>query len=59
MNENGTDFAVNLYSYIFSHTAADAVRHLSDRGFSAFEVMMFPRHLWHGAEQAATHQMIA
>lgn len=59
MNENGTDFAVNLYSYIFSHTAGDAVRHLSDQGFSAFEVMMFPGHLWHGADQAATVKDLA
>lgn len=59
MKQDGTDFAVNLYSYIFTHTAADAVRHWSDKGFSAFEVMMFPRHLWHGAEQAATVKDLA
>ncbi|WP_425404391.1 sugar phosphate isomerase/epimerase family protein [Hwanghaeella sp.] len=54
MATDGSDFAINLYSYLFSHTAADAVRHLSDQGYSGFEFMMFPNHLWYGAEHAAT-----
>ena len=58
MNES-SGFAVNLYSYIFSHTAADAVRHLSDQGYSGFELMMFPGHLWYGAEGAALRADLA
>ena len=54
MATDGSDFAINLYSYLFSHTAPDAVRHLSDQGYSGFEFMMFPNHLWYGAEHAAT-----
>lgn len=59
MNDGNTAFAVNLYSYIFSHRAAEAVRHLSDQGFSAFELMMFPGHLWHGAESAPLRKELA
>ncbi len=44
--------AVNLYSHVFDGPAADAVRRLSDQGFSRFEVMMFPGHLWLGEPSA-------
>lgn len=39
-------FGVNTYSYIFSHTARDAIDHLARRGYSTFELMLFPGHLW-------------
>jgi len=59
MKDAISGFAVNLYSYIFSHTAADAVRHLADKGFADFELMMFPGHLWHGAEGAELRKDLA
>lgn len=59
MTHDVSGFAVNLYSYLFSHTAADAVRHLSDRGFTTFELMMFPGHLWYGADGAALRRDLA
>jgi L-ribulose-5-phosphate 3-epimerase len=39
-------FAINTYSYTFSHTASDCVRHLADQGYRGVELMMFPGHLW-------------
>lgn len=52
-------FAINLYSYIFSHNAADAVRHLADQGYPGFELMMFPNHLWYGKESASQRAELA
>lgn len=39
-------FGVNTYSYILSHAARDALDHLARRGYSNFELMLFPGHLW-------------
>jgi len=39
-------FACNTYSYTMSHTAGDCLSHLADLGFSEFELMMYPGHLW-------------
>lgn len=46
-------FAVNLYSYLFSHTAVDAVRHIADQGYPGVELMFFPGHLWYGRDDRA------
>lgn len=40
------NYTVNTYPYTFSHSALDCMRHLVDRGFSGFELMMFPGHIW-------------
>lgn len=37
---------VNTYSYTFSHTALDAMLHLADLGYRAFEILVTPPHLW-------------
>ena len=39
-------FAVNDYSYTQSHTAAESIRLLAARGHRAFELMVYPGHLW-------------
>jgi sugar phosphate isomerase/epimerase len=39
-------FGVNTYSYTLSCTARECVQRLADRGFRAFELMMYPGHLW-------------
>jgi L-ribulose-5-phosphate 3-epimerase len=39
-------FGCNTYSYTLSHTAEDCLSHLADLGFSEFELMMVPGHLW-------------
>lgn len=41
-------FACNTYSYTFSHAADRCVAHLADLGFSEFELMVYPGHLWPG-----------
>ena len=45
-------FAVNTYSYTASHPAIDCLRHLAGQGYSAFELMMVPDHLWPGSAEA-------
>ncbi|NBS57098.1 MAG: sugar phosphate isomerase/epimerase [Betaproteobacteria bacterium] len=46
MNGAVRSFACNTYSYTMSHTAGDCLAYLADLGFSEFELMMYPGHLW-------------
>jgi len=46
MHRNAPAFACNTYAYTISHQAADCLSHLADLGFSEFELMMYPGHLW-------------
>jgi sugar phosphate isomerase/epimerase len=39
-------FGINTYSYTFDYKAADCIRHLAAQGYPAFELMMYPGHLW-------------
>jgi len=39
-------FGCNTYSYTLSHTAENCLTHLAGLGFSEFELMMVPGHLW-------------
>lgn len=41
-----SDYVINLYSYTLNHTAQQAMAELADLGFNAFELMMYPGHLW-------------
>ena len=43
---NPSPFAVNTYSYTLSHTARDCLASLAGRGYTKFELMMYPGHLW-------------
>ncbi len=53
MKHNTRSFACNTYSYTMSHPAADCLAHLADLGFSEFELMMYPGHLWPPEADAA------
>ena len=39
-------FAINAYSYNQTHTAQDALTHLSDAGYTHFELILYPGHIW-------------
>ena len=39
-------FAINTYSYTMRFSVRETIDHLADMGFSAFELMMYPGHLW-------------
>lgn len=39
-------FSINTYAYTQTHSAADCLGHLADQGYKAFELMMYPGHLW-------------
>ena len=39
------EISINTYSYIWSQSAADCVRRLSDLGYRHFELMIHPPHL--------------
>ena len=46
MKPNVQYFACNTYSYTLTQTAETCLAHLADFGFSEFELMMYPGHLW-------------
>ncbi len=39
-------FSINTYAYTMTHTARETIAHLTDEGYDAFELMMYPGHLW-------------
>jgi L-ribulose-5-phosphate 3-epimerase len=49
-------FAINTYSYTLSHPAADCLRHLAAQGYTDFELMMYPGHLWPAHTDAAARR---
>jgi sugar phosphate isomerase/epimerase len=46
MTPHAAGFACNTYAYTLSHSAGGCLAHLAGLGFSEFEVMMYPGHLW-------------
>jgi L-ribulose-5-phosphate 3-epimerase len=46
MTRAESPFAINTYSYTLSHTARSCLESLASRGYSEFELMMYPGHLW-------------
>ena len=46
MSRNVYPFAINTYSYTLSHTAKGCLTHLAEQGYTDFELMMYPGHLW-------------
>jgi len=52
-------FACNTYAYTLSHRAEDCLAHLADLGFSEFEVMMYPGHLWPPDADAAARRALS
>ncbi len=39
-------FVANTYSYTITHTATECLNFLAEKGFSEFELMMYPGHIW-------------
>jgi len=58
MTFNASLFAVNTYSYTLSHRAHECVNALAGRGYTEFELMMYPGHLWPAdTDQAARRDL--
>lgn len=51
-------FAVNTYSYTFDFEAAACIRHLGEQGWPELELMMYPGHLWPGADPAGVRRAL-
>jgi L-ribulose-5-phosphate 3-epimerase len=54
MNRNAARFACNTYSYTISHGAEACLLHLADLGFTDFELMIYPGHMWPADADAAS-----
>lgn len=46
MSRGASGFAVNTYSYTLTHKVRDCIATLGERGYTEFELMMYPGHLW-------------
>jgi sugar phosphate isomerase/epimerase len=46
MTPSACPFGVNTYSYIMSHAGEDCLRHLARHGYTSFELMIYPGHIW-------------
>jgi sugar phosphate isomerase/epimerase len=46
MSRDASAFAVNTYSYTLTHNVRDCIATLGERGYTEFELMMYPGHLW-------------
>jgi L-ribulose-5-phosphate 3-epimerase len=46
MSRDASAFAVNTYSYTLTHNVSDCIATLGERGYTEFELMMYPGHLW-------------
>jgi sugar phosphate isomerase/epimerase len=58
MSRGTSSFAVNTYSYTLSHRAGDCLVSLMGRGYSEFELMMYPDHLWPADTDAAARRQL-
>lgn len=52
-------FAINTYSYIWRHAALECLDHLADAGFTHFELLVNPPHLWPAALDRAQRAAVA
>jgi len=41
-----SSFVANTYSYTITHSATECLSFLAEKGFSEFELMMYPGHIW-------------
>jgi len=46
MSRDASAFAINTYSYTLTHNVRDCIATLGERGYTEFELMMYPGHLW-------------
>jgi len=58
MVRNPFPFAINTYGYTASHGAPDCLRHLAGQGYTDFELMMYPGHLWPATTDAAERRAL-
>jgi L-ribulose-5-phosphate 3-epimerase len=58
MTTAAADFGINSYSYIYDTDALGFLQRLHQLGFSRFELMAFPGHLWPGEATSAQKQAI-
>ncbi len=58
MSRGTSSFAVNTYSYTLSHRVGDCLVSLMGRGYSEFELMMYPDHLWPADTDAAARRQL-
>ena len=54
MDRNTASFACNTYSYTISLGAEACLLHLADLGFTDFELMIYPGHLWPPNDETAS-----
>ena len=52
-------YAINTYSYTLDHGAAGCLSHLADQGYTEFELMMYPGHIWPLDSARATRDALA
>lgn len=52
-------FALNTYSYIWRYAVQDCLEHLADAGFTQFELLVNPPHLWPAALDRAQRAAVA
>jgi sugar phosphate isomerase/epimerase len=52
-------FAVNTYSYVWRYTARECLEHLADLGFTRFEILVNPPHLWPSTLERAERDAVA
>lgn len=52
-------FVVNTYSYVWRYAALECIDHLADAGFTRFELLVNPPHLWPAALDLAQRGAVA
>lgn len=52
-------YTINTYSYTSQYSASACIRHLSDMGFTSFEMMLIPGHFWPSLATKAERKEIA
>ncbi|CUX71086.1 MULTISPECIES: sugar phosphate isomerase/epimerase [Agrobacterium] len=58
MRKLNPSFTVNTYSYTSRFSAVECLRHVSDMGFSGFEMMLIPGHFWPSTATVAERKAI-
>ena len=54
-----TNFSINTFSWIWTHTISDCLNHLADQGHTQFEAIMTPGHIWATELEGSARQAVA
>lgn len=54
-----TNFSINTFSWIWTHTIEDCLNHLADQEHTQFEAIMTPGHIWSNELDTAARKSIA